>query len=292
MDSKKTQKWCVRSGIVSFEMKAILDKLDDDDKVEGKIGEYLRKYISETLTLSRRSSKTVQLSERLYDRFEEQLNNKPFVYDKTAKTYILESIKYCEGLERGVSVKAIVNSTPLWHGTQNIMETKTIRDLLIKAYCSDQSNVDFSKLFEYVKKKVQDWLVNSPLSIDSYIAESDEDKKIEIADSLITTDNPLENSTHTLELERVVKEMVDKFDETEITLINEGLYNGRTLEEIGPLINLGRSATGERLKKVKEKMAKEFNLITNKYQEEFELEEIADQFNIEIGYLNLEPENV
>ena len=274
-------------------MKAILDKLDDDDKVGGKIGEYLRKYITETLSLSRRSSKTVQLSERLYERFEEQLNKKPFVFDKNAKTYILESIKYCEGLERGVGVKAIVNRTPLWHGTQNIMTTKTIKDLLIKAYCSDQSHVDFSKLFEYVKKKVQDWLVNSPLSIDSYIAESDEDEEIKIADSLITTDNPLENSIHTLELERVVKEMVEKFDRTEIILIKESLLtDGRTLEEIAPLISLGRSATWERIKNVTKKVEKEFKLIENKYQEEFKDTEIAEQFRIEIEYLNLQPENV
>ena len=49
---------------------------------------------------------------------------------------------------------------PLWYGTNNVMETKAIKQLLIDAVCSS-GEVNLSELFLVVKEKVKDWLVIS-----------------------------------------------------------------------------------------------------------------------------------
>ena len=67
------------NGVTAFEFKKILDSLDSSDSVGGKIGAYLRRFIEESIVKKHQKSGQVQISERLFTRFKEELKTGPFI---------------------------------------------------------------------------------------------------------------------------------------------------------------------------------------------------------------------
>ena len=136
-------------------------------------------------------SSQVQVSDRLFTRFKEELKKGPFQVTNSLN-YTIKEESHCEPFfdnrylyqvkdfpNPDDQYRKIVNNMPLWYGTNNVMETKAIKQLLIDAVCSS-GEVNLSELL-VVKEKVKDWLVNSPLSIEhnsDTSGESDRNLKI------------------------------------------------------------------------------------------------------------------
>ena len=49
-----------------------------------------------------------------------------------------------------------------WYGTDNVYTKKAIEKILLLSYCVNGTVTSFDKVFEQVKKKARDWLINTP----------------------------------------------------------------------------------------------------------------------------------
>ena len=145
-------------GNTVYELKKILDSLDPNDTVGGKLGAYLRTFMERCLIKNFQKSSQVQVSDRLFTRFKEELKKGPFQVTNSFN-YTIKEESYCEpffATDIYTQVKdfpnpddqyrKIVNNMPLWYGTNNVMETKAIKQLLIDAVCSS-GEVNLSELF-------------------------------------------------------------------------------------------------------------------------------------------------
>ena len=93
----------------------------------------------------------------MFTRFKEELKG-PFQVTNSFN-YTIKEESYCEPFfttdiytqvkdfpNPNDQYKKIVNNMPLWYGTNNVMETKAIKQLLIDAVCSS-GEVNLSELF-------------------------------------------------------------------------------------------------------------------------------------------------
>ena len=292
-----------KDDITSFEFKKILDSLDPSDKVSEKVGAYLRTYIERTLIKEFQKSGQVQATERLRVRFIEELRKDAFDYD--GEFFTIVNNLYCEDvyktdlykkLENEVReekvYRDIVNAMPLWYGHNQIMETKYIHQLLIDVVCTFE-NVNFKLFFVAVKERVKDWLVNNPLDLDAEVG-NDGEKTIKFHETLSEI-TPQYSAADELIIENEVKNILEEFDETEQLILKLTLEE-KTIEEIGVVIGLQKSATAERVKKIKEKLAK---TLTNRLSNlntasatgnDFELEDLILRLKEELNYLRITPE--
>ena len=289
--------------ITAFEFKKILDSLDPSDKVSGNIGAYLRRFIERSLIKEFQKSAHVQASERLRVRFIEELKKEPFDYKGEFFTIVNNS--FCEDVYKTDTYKRlknevreekvyrdIISGIPLWYGHNQIMETKHIHQLLIDVVCTKE-NVNFKVLFVAVKERVKDWLLNTPLDLGAEIG-NDEEGSTSFQD-IIPEMNPLYSPTEELILENEVKNILKEFDETE-KLILKLLFEEKTIEEIGTAIGLRKSATAERVKKIKDKLSKTLinklsNLnTTSTTGNDFEMSDLMLRLSDELNYLRITPE--
>ena len=271
------------NGITRFEIKEILDKLTPEDKVGGSIGGYLRRSMTRYIIKEYESSGFVQISERIRQRFKDELNNPPFVFDETIGEYWLESQNHCEGVETGSSLDNIVNRVSLWHGNNNVIRTPDIIKLLISAYCFNTERVEFEKLWRSFTFKMNAWLVNSPLSINHYSELVNEDSTTsEFSASALSVENT-DRTIHQLELEQIIEEIFTegKLNDIEIIILL-AKYEGKTIEQIMPLINKGKTQTGEAINSTTNKAHKILQNIFEKYPDDFTLEELMEQFTISL----------
>ena len=289
--------------ITAFEFKTILDSLDPSDKVSGKVGAYLRRFIERSLIKEFQKSAHVQASERLRVRFIDELKKEPFDYDGEFFTIVDNS--FCEDIYETATYKRlknevreekvyrdIINKIPLWYGHNAIMETKHIHQLLIDVVCTKE-NVNFKVLFVAVKERVKDWLLNTPLDLGAEIG-NDEEGSASYQD-ILPEMNPLYSPTEELILENEVKNILKEFDETE-KMILKLMFELKTIEETGRAIGLGKSATAERVKKIKDKLGK---TLTNKLSNlnttsttgnDFEMSDLMLRLSDELNYLRITPE--
>ena len=214
------------SDTTTFLYAEILDRFEQDSTLIGEngYGGLLNKCIKEILMKHYSTSGEIEVSKRLLERFKEQLNEHPFVYEPNLGTYRLEDTSYCDTNEENLSMAQVVNHLPLWYGTKAVIKTKNIRKLLIDIFCIEEETVKFPELWNHIRKKIGAWLVNSPVEISSYIGEVDEDAySFTTPDSLKFNDDPLDNSIWALELEKEVKLIVSKFNKEELILIEDKL---------------------------------------------------------------------
>ena len=288
-------------GNTVYELKKILDSLDPDDTVDKKLGAYLRKFIERCLIKNFQKSGQVQVSDRLYTRFKEELKKGPFIVTPTF-SYKIKEEKFCEpffNTDVYLQVKdfpnpedkyrKIVNYVPLWFGTNNVMETKEIKQLLIDAVCSS-GEVNLNDLFIVVKEKVKDWLVNSPLSIE-HNSDTSGDSDYSLKNTL-KSDNIFENNSNYFIIEDESKKLLNKFSEEEIYFLKLKFLEGKTFEEISSLIGKSTSTVGEKSKKLIAKLEKEINKIIQQNDKDFDKEELVGTFMNEIRYMRLIPEKL
>ena len=193
------------SDTTTFLYAELLNLLEQDSTLIGEngYGGLLNKCIKEILMKHYSTSGEIEVSKRLLERFKEQLNEHPFVYEPNLGTYRLENTSYCDTNEENLSMAQVVNHLPLWYGTKAVIKTKNIRKLLIDIFCIEEETVKFPELWNLIRKKIGAWLVNSPVEISSYVGEVDEDAySFTTPDSLKFTDDPLDNSIWALELEK------------------------------------------------------------------------------------------
>ncbi len=288
-------------GNTVFELKKILDSLDLDDTVGGKLGAYLRTFIERCLIKNFQKSGQVQVSDRLFTRFKEELKKGPFIAT-SALNYKIKEEKHCEPfLTTDIYLQAkdfpnpedkyrkIVNHMPLWFGTNNVMETKAIKQLLIDAVCSS-GEVNLNELFLIVKEKVKDWLVNSPLSIE-YNSDTSGDSEYSLKNTL-KSDNFFDNNLNYLIIEEESKRLLSKFSEEEIYFLKLKFLENKTFEEISSLIDKSTSTVGEKSKKLIAKLEKEITIIIQQNENNFDKEELVSTFINEIKYMRLVPEKM
>ncbi len=285
------------NGVTTFELKKILDSLDSSDSVGGNIGAFLRRFIEESIIKKYQRSGQVQISDRLFIRFKEELKKGPFI--SSGLNYSIKEIKYCEPFFQTDiytqlkdfqnpedKYKKIVNNIPLWYGTNNVMETKAIKQLLIDVACS-LDEVNLSNLFIVVKEKVKDWLVNSPLSIE-YNSEQSGDTQSNLR-NVLKSDNIFDNSINYLFLEDSAKNILQKFTEDEIYIIKLKFVENKSDEAIGSLIGKARRTVSDAVKKLTIKLEKEFKKLIKENENDFDLEELTSTFMNEIEYMRLSP---
>ena len=285
------------NGVTTFELKKILDSLDSSDSVGGNIGAFLRRFIEESIIKKYQRSGQVQISDRLFIRFKEELKKGPFI--SSGLNYSIKEIKYCEPFFQTDiytqlkdfqnpedKYKKIVNNIPLWYGTNNVMETKAIKQLLMDVACS-LDEVNLSNLFIVVKEKVKDWLVNSPLSIE-YNSEQSGDTQSNLR-NVLKSDNIFDNSINYLFLEDSAKNILQKFTEDEIYIIKLKFVENKSDEAIGSLIGKARRTVSDAVKKLTIKLEKEFKKLIKENENDFDLEELTSTFMNEIEYMRLSP---
>ena len=288
------------NGVTAFEFKKILDSLDSTDTVTGKIGAYLRRFIEESIVKNYQKSGQVQISERLFTRFREELKNGPFI--SSGLNFSIKEVSYCEPFYQTEiytqvknfqnpedKYKKIVNNMPLWYGTNNVMETKAIKQLLIDVACSLEE-VNLSSLFIVVKEKVKDWLVNSPLSIE-FNSDQSGDTQSNLK-NVLKSDNIFENKINYLIIEEESKRLLSKFSVEEIYFLKLKFLENKTFEEISLLIGKSTSTVGEKSKKLLAKLEKEIEKIILQNENDFDKEELVSTFMNEIEYTRLVPEKM
>ena len=91
----------------------------------------------------------------MLERFKEQLNEHPFVYEPNLGTYRLEDTSYCDTNEENLSMAQVVNHLPLWYGTKAVIKTKNIRKLLIDIFCIEEETVKFPELWNHIRKRLE-----------------------------------------------------------------------------------------------------------------------------------------
>ncbi len=155
-----------KDGKTVFGFAAILDRYPDlTMKVgdSGGIGAAFLTEIRNAIIDEVRQSPYKDLSQTLYRRFLELLNSDNYEYDSSSKLYVLKDPKACDSIDHYDSVQKAVNSVEPWYGTDNVYTKKAIEKILLLAYCVDGTVTSLDKVFEHVKKKVRDWLINTPI---------------------------------------------------------------------------------------------------------------------------------
>lgn len=291
-----------------FEFKRVLDVLSPNDNVDGNIGMYLRKFIERALVKNFRKSGQVQVTERLMERFKKSLEEEPFKGNK--EFFSIEEKSYCEetyatslykSLKNEVReeriYRDIVYSIPLRPGNISVISTPNIRQLLIDVACIVDT-VDFKILFLEFTKRIQDWLVNTPLSFDLNIGEEDSKNRENLKlQDMLPSNSPIEDSFRQVLIEDEAAAIIELFDQQELFLIKQLLEN-KTIEEIAPLVGTKKSATAEKIKKVKKKLGEILTeSISNLNNSEsieniYEIDELMVAFSDELNYSRLRTENV
>ena len=292
--------------VTIFEFKKILDSLEPRDNVDGKIGAYIRKFIERKMIEEYRKSGMLQVSQRLLDRFKKELKNDIFLF-KDDK-FSIKDESYCESVFNTPIYKQlkdeireekvyrdVIHSVPLWPGNPAVIKTEEIKRLLIDIVCIFKV-VDFKLFFREFKYRAQDWMLTTPLSYNSEFGNDYEEGTL-VLEELLSGDTLLEERERNLFLEKEAISLVNFFDNDELFLIQQKLQ-GNTIAEMGQLIGLGTSATGERLKKVLEKLGTKLeaglsNLNTSSYSsEDYEIAEVMEAFSNEIKNRRITPEIV
>ena len=274
------------SDTTTFLYAEILDRFEQDSTLIGEngYGGLLNKCIKEILMKHYSTSGEIEVSKRLLERFKEQLNEHPFVYEPNLGTYRLEDTSYCDTNEENLSMAQVVNHLPLWYGTKAVIKTKNIRKLLIDIFCIEEETVKFPELWNHIRKKIGAWLVNSPVEISSYVGEVDEDAySFTTPDSLKFTDDPLDNSIWALELEKEVKLIVSKFNKEELILIEDKL-SGVPATTSAKKLGLGERTLQRKQKELFEKFSKLLVKLQIDYGDEFSQVDILDTFRTEVIY--------
>ena len=274
------------SDTTTFLYAEILDRFEQDSTLIGEngYGGLLNKCIKEILMKHYSTSGEIEVSKRLLERFKEQLNEHPFVYEPNLGTYRLENTSYCDTNEENLSMAQVVNHLPLWYGTKAVIKTKNIRKLLIDIFCIEEETVKFPELWNLIRKKIGAWLVNSPVEISSYVGEVDEDAySFTTPDSLKFTDDPLDNSIWALELEKEVKLIVSKFNKEELILIEDKL-SGVPATTSAKKLGLGERTLQRKQKELFEKFSKLLVKLQIDYGDEFSQGDILDTFRTEVIY--------
>ena len=248
------------NSVTIFEFKKILDVLELNDNVDGKIGGYIRKFIERSMIMEYRKSGMVQVSQRLLTRFKKELRSEVFEFDNNK--FSIKDNSHCEDIYKTPIYKKLkdeireekvyrelIHTVPLWPGNQAVISTQNIQQLLIDIVCIF-NEVDFKLFFKEFKDRVQDWMMNTPLSYNSNTGIDDDEGNNLVLQEILSGDNLLEESTRFIYLEQEAISIVKLFNETELFLIQQLLQN-KSIAQISPLLNLGSSATGERIKKVK-----------------------------------------
>ena len=287
---------------VSFYFKTILDSLDDSETLDKLLGAYLRTFITRSLMKQHQKSGFVSASERLKTRFKEVLNEDQFVFDK--EFFGIKDKSVCEDIynsemyaELGnnpneeMVCRKVVNSIPLWFGTDSIIKTKEIKQMLIDISCLREIT-NFIVLFDEVTKRALDWLVNSPISFESYGGAESDTKNINFSEKQISLDerlkvrNPFDNSLELIFLEQEIKLLTEEFTVEEILILRQ-TFNGRIAREISPLIGVGTSATATKIKSVHLKLAKGLNKIKDNLKNKFDEQELFLAFKTELEYIRV-----
>ena len=274
------------SDTTTFLYAEILDRFEQDSTLIGEngYGGLLNKCIKEILMKHYSTSGEIEVSKRLLERFKEQLNEHPFVYEPNLGTYRLEDTSYCDTNEENLSMAQVVNHLPLWYGTKAVIKTKNIRKLLIDIFCIEEETVKFPELWNHIRKKIGAWLVNSPVEISSYIGEVDEDAySFTTPDSLKFNDDPLDNSIWALELEKEVKLIVSKFNKEELILIEDKLA-GVPASTSAKNLGLEKRTLQRQQKELFEKFSKLLVELHLDYGDEFSEGDLLDAFRSEVLY--------
>jgi len=284
---------------VSFYFKTILDSLDDSETLDKLLGAYLRTFITRSLIKQHQKSGFVSASERLKTRFKEVLNEEQFVFDK--EFFGIKDKSVCEDIYNSdmyaelinnpneeMVCRKVVNSIPLWFGTNSIIKTKEIKQMLIDISCLREIT-NFIVLFDEVTKRTLDWLVNSPISFEGYSGTEGETENTKFSENKILLDeklkarNPFDKSLEIFVLEQEVKLLTEEFTEEEILILNQ-TFNGKIAREISPLIGVGTSATATKIKSVHLKLAEGLNKIKDNLKNEFDEQELFLAFKTELEY--------
>ena len=105
------------NSVTIFEFKKILDVLELNDNVDGKIGGYIRKFIERSMIMEYRKSGMVQVSQRLLQGLKE-LRSEVFEFDNNK--FSIKDNSYCEDIYK----------TPIYKKLKDeIREEKVYREL-------------------------------------------------------------------------------------------------------------------------------------------------------------------
>ena len=154
-----------KDGKTVYGFAAILDRYSDPKmkvKDEGGVGAALLTEIRNAIIDEARQSPYRDLSQTLYRRFLELLNSESYDYDSSSSLYSLKNPKACDNVFHYDSIQKAVNSVEPWYGTDNVYTKKAIEKILLLSYCVNGTVTSFDKVFEQVKKKARDWLINTP----------------------------------------------------------------------------------------------------------------------------------
>ena len=176
-----------KDGKTVFGFAAILDRYPDlTMKVgdSGGIGAALLTEIRNAIIDEVRQSPYKDLSQTLYRRFLELLNSDNYEYDSSSTLYALKDPKACDNVSHYDSIAKAVNSVEPWYGTDNVYTTKAIEKILLLSYCVGVAECSLEKVFELVKIKVRDWLINTPITTSQIDNDKSEKRSDEEGESI------------------------------------------------------------------------------------------------------------
>lgn len=274
------------SNTTTFLYAEILDRFEPNDPLVGEngFGGLLTNCIKEILIKHYSKSGEIEVSKRLLERFKDQLKEHPFNYEPKLGTYTLDSLKYCEPNESKLTMSQVVNNLPLWYGTKAVIKTKNIKKLLIDIFCLTKEEVKFPELWYLVKLKINSWLVNSPVDINSYIGDAEDNEySFNTPDSLKFTDNPLDNTFWILELEKEIKLVINQLDSKELTIIRNK-FLGKPNSYTATQLETTERTIRRKQKDLFQKLSDLLIHLQIEYSDEFSEEDIFDSFKSEVLY--------
>lgn len=150
----------------------LVSKYPDEDYISKHLIKELFINCRRAIVSVYKESATRQISDNVYNRVIDVASGKPFVYDTKSKTIKLSGYK-CKKENIYVSLKAAISSASLKYGTNYAIETDEIKEILIKAICTENGVLKIESFMDELRQKIYFWLVNNPYEISSVLENLD-----------------------------------------------------------------------------------------------------------------------
>jgi hypothetical protein len=250
-------------GKTIFGFAAVLDRYSDPNMKVGESGGIGAAFLTEirnAIIDESRQSPYRDLSQTLYRRFLELLNSENYEYNPSSNLYKIKDPNACDSINYYDSIQKAVNSVEPWYGTDNVYTKKAIEKILLLSYCVDGALTSFDKVFEHVKIKVRDWLINTPIptsQVGSNKKEKRSDEEGESRGKFKSKGSYVDNYEavlkDTLWTEHLANEFLSSCSRDEI-LILEVIFGVKDISLIAKELNVSENMVYKQRKQIENKL--------------------------------------
>jgi hypothetical protein len=253
----------------TFGFKSILDRYKDLEMTvgeQGGIGAAFLNEIRNAIIDEYRQSPYNDLSQNLYKRFKTILQDDKYEFDSSSELYKLKDPKACDSVDHSDNIKKAVNKVEPWYKTNNIYTTKAIERIILLAHCVDSTTqTSLEDVFDQVKLKVRDWLINNPNPLSSISKENQKNSKIDTVGSEGIEQSKFKaksNYTHLTEfnldtslvlIEDWAKEFLDSLDEKEFIIL-ELILGYREITSVKEILDIGDNMVYKKKESIQKKI--------------------------------------